>query len=78
MQVEGTECAKTWMKKDRGFSEITGNLGGIVDWVPDHRHKMSITIEKVLWILFVSSAHKSYVYAILYSLKVIIFKQQQR
>lgn len=48
MQVEGTECAKTWMKKDRGFSEITGNLGGIVDWVPDHRHKMSITIEKVL------------------------------
>ena len=54
MQVEGTECAKTWIKKDRGFSEITGNLGGIVDWVPDHLHKMSITIENVLWILFVS------------------------
>ena len=48
MQVEGTECAKTWIKKDRGFSEITGNLGGIVDWFPDHLHKMSITIEKVL------------------------------
>lgn len=76
MQVEGTACVKTWMKKDHGRKlQATWELS----WIgfPDHLHKLSITIEKVLWILLFPSARESYVYAILYSLKVIIFKQQQ-